>query len=667
MHFFTDYLQLITLWVYDNPNWALFIAFLMSFAESLAIVGSIIPGGVTMTAIGILAGSGVMDISLTLIAAATGAVVGDGASYALGYAFSDQLVDIWPFRRYPLWLRYGESYFERHGGKSVIIGRFFGPLRSIIPVIAGILRMNPWHFLFANIISAIGWALLYVVPGILIGAASAELSSESATRLFVFILVLLAFAWIVSKGVKWLYHHARHVFYTQLRKIWIWSKKNPSFASALKALTPSHVRTPHTTIGLILLLMLCFFLSTLILLLVIQGTWIADINNACYLFLQSLRTQSFDSFFIVISLMISPLSLLTFIFAITFFAIVYRDWRMLRYWTSITIITGTIAFLLALSVETPKPTALIRYLSTPTFPALNLTIATALFGFLIGYATTYYRTTTMFALRIILTTLLILSGLALLYLGDNWATGVVGAYVIGLTVCLAHWIYYHRRQSTSRGPLLSPASIVLTCSLLLLTTGIASSLYYKKLMREHSPYVQQYVLTHQTWWNQNQPLLPVYTKNRIGKRTGVFNIQYLGSLSKFEQSLVTHGWKKQPDSLLYSLLMRASGQNSGQELPLMAQLYLNKKPALIMTFPSSEGKSLYILRLWRSNYHLRNYRQPIWLGSMKHLQTSLQMQNLTQKDEPEQFIFLLPALDHFHLNTIALPAHPKLLLIESKS
>ncbi|WP_188883521.1 DedA family protein, partial [Alicyclobacillus cellulosilyticus] len=153
MTLFSDYLQPLTTWIYANPHWALFFTFLISFTESLAIIGSIIPGSVTMTAIGILAGSGVMRIDLTLLAAAAGAVAGDGASYLLGSIFKHRLPNMWPFSRNPNWLRYGRDYFAKHGGKSVLIGRFIGPLRSIIPLIAGMMHMNRWHFLIANVVS----------------------------------------------------------------------------------------------------------------------------------------------------------------------------------------------------------------------------------------------------------------------------------------------------------------------------------------------------------------------------------------------------------------------------------------------------------------------------------------------------------------------------------
>ncbi|WP_131739679.1 DedA family protein [Legionella adelaidensis] len=202
---FAEYLQPLTLWIQANPKWALLFTFLVSLSESLAIIGSIIPGSVTMTAIGILAGSGIMRIDMTIIAAILGAIAGDSASYTLGYVFRNRLVNIWPFSKYPNWLKLGKDYFAKHGGKSVLIGRFIGPLRSIIPVIAGMMHMNRWHFLFANVISAIGWAILYVLPGILIGVASSELSPESASRLFMIVIILLIIIWVLGIAIKWIF------------------------------------------------------------------------------------------------------------------------------------------------------------------------------------------------------------------------------------------------------------------------------------------------------------------------------------------------------------------------------------------------------------------------------------------------------------------------------
>ncbi len=195
----------LTVFLTTHPHHALWCTFLIALAESLAIIGSLVPGSVTMTAIGILAGSGVMRIDLTYLAATLGAIAGDTTSYALGAIFSERLAQMWPFTRYPQWLQYGKDYFARHGGNSVLIGRFFGPLRSIIPLIAGMLHMSRMHFLIANIISGIGWAILYVTPGVLIGAASTELSKDQATQLFGLILIALTLLWLLSLATKWFF------------------------------------------------------------------------------------------------------------------------------------------------------------------------------------------------------------------------------------------------------------------------------------------------------------------------------------------------------------------------------------------------------------------------------------------------------------------------------
>ena len=268
MHFLNDYIQPLISWLHNNPHWALLITFLISFSESLAVIGSIVPGSVTMTAIGILAGSGVIRVDMTLLAATLGAIAGDSASYFLGYYYSEQLTRMWPFRKYPHWLEQGQSYFARHGGKSVLIGRFIGPLRAMIPVIAGMMHMSQWRFLLANIISGIGWSLVYVTPGILIGAASSELSPEIAGRLFVYALIFIFLLWLFIQIIKWLLIRLNKLLSTNLHEFWLWSKKHPNLSKLFLSLTPpdeeNHYPTAALVIGFLLgfsMLLLLFFIN----------------------------------------------------------------------------------------------------------------------------------------------------------------------------------------------------------------------------------------------------------------------------------------------------------------------------------------------------------------------------------------------------------------------
>jgi len=156
-------------WIQMHPNWAWSAVFLISLSESLAVIGLIVPGIVMMTAIGALIGAGVLAPLPTLSWAVLGAIVGDSLSYSLGHHFHEHLRDMTPFRQFPRALERGSKFFQDHGGKSVILGRFLGPIRPVIPVVAGMMDMPTRQFLFANIFSAIVWAPVYCFPGFLVG------------------------------------------------------------------------------------------------------------------------------------------------------------------------------------------------------------------------------------------------------------------------------------------------------------------------------------------------------------------------------------------------------------------------------------------------------------------------------------------------------------------
>ena len=118
-----------------------------------------------MIAAGLLVPSGTIDLFPLLSGAILGAVLGDGISYWLGLRFGPNIKLIWPFSRNPSLLAHGEVLFQRFGGASVFIGRFFGPFRAAVPLVAGMMRMPLLHFWIANVASALIWAPALLLPG----------------------------------------------------------------------------------------------------------------------------------------------------------------------------------------------------------------------------------------------------------------------------------------------------------------------------------------------------------------------------------------------------------------------------------------------------------------------------------------------------------------------
>ncbi len=649
MHLFTNYIEPLTVWLYDHSYWALFFTFLISFIESLAIVGSFIPGTIAMTAIGILAGTGVMRIDLTYLASMLGAIIGDNTSYSLGYFFSDSLNNIWPFNRYPKWLKFGKEYFEKYGARSIVIGRFFGPTRSIIPLIAGMMHMKKWHFLLANVISAIFWAFINVTPGILIGAASDELSTESATYLFILIIIILFIFWLSGLLIKWLIIHANTYLHANLNNFWIKLNNTPKISFFTKKLTPNYEVNHFQTASLFILFKLLSLLALITVILVLQETWITTIDKHLYLFFQSLRTDAFDVFFTIISLSISQIPIFILFLSIMILAIYNNDWRKLLYWLSLAILNGIIILVITNIVTLPLIYTQTREIIKPFFPDLDLTFASSLLGFLIFYLTNNYQTILIVIVRIFLMLLLLLKGIALIYLGDNWFISILASYFFGLSSCIYIWLLFRLQKPTN---IQTNLPIILSFLIFIFAALITTCIYFKQTLLAHNHDIAQYELADKTWWTQDKPLLPIYSINRIGKPGGILNVQYDGSLAKLKGELEKSGWKEQKSTFIYSLITYTNGKSYSKRLPLLAELYQNKKPKLIMTNKLKISNKLLVFRLWQSNYSTQSNLSPIWIGSICEIGELKLIETQKTENQIPLHHYIMQSLHGFSFNEI---------------
>ncbi len=192
----TEWFTGLLAWIEHNPSYAGWVVFAMALAESLAIVGVLIPGVVVLIGAGTLVGAGVLDFWTLCAWAIAGAIIGDGLSYWLGHHF-EYLTERWRwFRLHPDHLQRGIRFFEEYGDLSVALGRFFGPIRAIVPLVAGLMHMPPRRFFIANVLSAIVWAPAYLAPGVLLGEVSQTGSWE--TLAFSFAAIVLIFVvWII--------------------------------------------------------------------------------------------------------------------------------------------------------------------------------------------------------------------------------------------------------------------------------------------------------------------------------------------------------------------------------------------------------------------------------------------------------------------------------------
>ncbi|CAI8842643.1 bifunctional DedA family/phosphatase PAP2 family protein [Pseudomonas sp. P5_152] len=165
------WLDSLTAWLTANPQWLAAAVFIVACIECLAIAGLIVPGTVLLFAVAVLAGSGALSLGETLLLGFLGGVLGDVVSYFVGRHFHQNIRRLPGLRHHPEWIGSAEAYFQRYGIASLLVGRFIGPLRPMLPMVAGMFDMPFPRFFAVSLLAGAGWAVAYLLPGWATGAA----------------------------------------------------------------------------------------------------------------------------------------------------------------------------------------------------------------------------------------------------------------------------------------------------------------------------------------------------------------------------------------------------------------------------------------------------------------------------------------------------------------
>lgn len=161
-----SYIDPILGFIKIHQVWAPLIVFALAFGESLAFISLLIPATALLLGVGVLIEAGGLNFWPIWIAAAVGATLGDAVSYWVGLYYKEEAKGFWPLNRHPDMVARAEQFFSRYGVWGVVIGRFFGPLRAVVPLIAGVLAMRQLPFQLANVGSAAVWSFAMLGPGV---------------------------------------------------------------------------------------------------------------------------------------------------------------------------------------------------------------------------------------------------------------------------------------------------------------------------------------------------------------------------------------------------------------------------------------------------------------------------------------------------------------------
>ena len=589
-------------WVAANPHWAGVIVFSMAFAESLAVVGMVVPGVAVMFAIGALIGAGALDFQSMVIWSVLGAVAGDGLSFWLGKKYQRQLTSLWPFSKHPAMLEKGISFFQRYGGKSVVIGRFFGPVRAVIPLVAGMMNMPATSFLFANVLSALIWAPAYLLPGMAFGA-SMELASEVAMRLVILLVTLVGSLWFLG----WLSHrlfaliqpHSKQL----LQRVLQFGELHPRAQRIAKALgDPGHPESAGLAM-LAGLLVLSSIVLVVIALLPQSPLLIAD--TALHLGLNELSNPAGDRIMLGLSALAGSSATLAMLIVISLLLWISGLKLSTHHWLAGA--GGVWLLSIVLEVLMRQSPALIS--AMPDVYVLRATVFFSLGAVLVATPIAYVRRWRVYSAA---TLLIVMVAFAQLYLGST-LMAVLHALGGGIIWSTAIGMAYR-----THGEEKIAARQALTMGLSLLLLAFASAISVPPPPPAPAMLQIQGSMPLEQWRQDGWRKLPHYRDDVLNKKNHPLNLQLAGSLSTLTDKLEQQGWVPATTVAGLAWLKLLAAADSLEQLPLLPHSHAGQISFRVLSKPGADQRQ--VIYLWPSRYLIEETGQPIWLGEVTNQQ-----------------------------------------------
>lgn len=560
----------------QHAHLAYLVVFLAAFAESLALAGLIVPGTIIVFAFGAVVATGHLALLPVLLMAIAGAIAGDGLSYWLGYHYREGLKSHWPFSRYPDLLAKGEAFFGRHGGKSVLFGRFVGVVRSVVPLVAGMMAMKPSRFFIANVLSAIGWGVLHVLPGVVFGASLAMAGAVSA-RLAVLALLLGFGIWTLLWICRRIVLAARQLGQSWIPGLQRWAEGAPSGNRFLclgqralaRLLSPGRgTGVPVVFLGALALAAGAGFAAVAQDVLVKDPLVLVD-QSVNHLF-QGLRSPWADVFFVVVTELGDPFVNTSLVITICIVLLALRLRRTALFWL-LAAVGGSMGMqFLKWFFHVPRPVSLYEGISALSFPSGHTTMSVVLYGFLaiiLARNLAGMRQWLLFSTALVITFLI---GFSRLYLGIHWFSDVLGGTLAGISWVALMGIVWLRHTDER-----IPRRLLIVTVLAVHGTAGAWHVVQRhgQDLRLYAPHRVARNLEQKIWQESAWQELPVARLDMEGKLEQPLSIQWAGQIGAIRQLLVSQGWQEPPAFGLHNLLSMLIPDAPIAELPVFPQLH----------------------------------------------------------------------------------------------
>ncbi|UMY33502.1 LssY C-terminal domain-containing protein (plasmid) [Burkholderia contaminans] len=601
----------------NHPNLVMAVVFAAACAESVAVIGTVVPAGIIMFVAGALIGAGALNGWLTLGVAALGAVIGDGLSYELGRRFHSEVRSWWQARGHEgVWVR-GEQFVQRHGGKSIVLARFFAPVRAVVPLVVGAARMGRLSFYPTNIASALAWAPAHIAPGIVFGA-SAALAEAVSARLAVMLILFVALLWLVVRIVRLVIRFglpiARRIAHRALLRL---ARRFPRFGRHVLRTIGTEDPEFATLAALAFLLIASVWLFAGVLQDVIANDPLMQADTALFALLKSLRTAPVDAAMTALSVLNSYAVGLIVAAVVLVWLVLQKSWGTAAAWIIVVGVAAVLAPVVGATSNGAWPSG--WQPGTPHSPlpdgqaAFSLLVYTFLGWVLARRQRAPWRAGVATAVSI----WIVLDGFADLYLGRAWLSGLLGGWSLGLAwlAMLAGAYTYWRVRDDVRPRALA----LLVVGILTIAGAWTISRHVQPIpvtLHDGRPTAS---LTFEQWLDTGWQQLPARRTEIGGDEEEPLPLQWPASDETIVRTLEKGGWQPAPAWSVRSILGWLLPQTQADQLPVLPRYSQGESPriAMIHSDPNAPAGRL-VVRLWRSHIIVgdENGNASIWYGAL---------------------------------------------------
>ena len=331
----------------------------------------------------------------------------------------------------------------------MFFGRFLGPIRAVVPVIAGMTNMPASHFYVMNVLSAFGWAAIHLVPGALFGA-SLQVAGAVSARLVALIAFVAVTVWAIVFAVRFAVRFAWPYVRLLQDRILVHAKQQPGWLAklVLPLVDPERRESMSLLIAATLLIGGAWLFLGVVEDVVTNDT-LVQVDRSVYEGLQGVRTGWIDDIMVTLTALGSAYVTVAVIVAVAVWLGVVRRWQTLAYWIGAVAFAEVLVWALKYGLERKRPDTHFALVDPYSFPSGHAALSIVVYGFLaflLGHGKSGWKKTA-FALPAVAIAALI--AFSRLYLGAHWFSDVMASLGLGLAwiglLCIAYLHHVHEK------------------------------------------------------------------------------------------------------------------------------------------------------------------------------------------------------------------------------